>query len=188
MRTIHRLVIVAIAILIAAGCSQAEPTVEQGPPTESVAVSPLQSTSPLSPDPDTESDSQGTPPPALKPEKPVKGKGTVVGTLHEHPQGQPYAHQFIYLAPTRQMDSENTGDQVAYFAELDISSDPFAQTDEHGRLLVPDIEPGLYTLVVRLPNLQEILLYDQATSRNLVVEVVADEIYDLGTVNVIIPQ
>jgi hypothetical protein len=186
-RAIHRVFIVGV-LLVAVGCSRTAPTIQESVVKESVSVSPLQSTSPVSPGPDAQVGKPDTPLPDTPPEEPAKGKGTVVGTLHDQAEAEPYAYQYIYLAPTRQMTSQNTGDKVAYFAELDVTSDPFAQTDEHGRLVIRDVEPGLYTLAVRLPNLQEILLFDGTTSQNVIVTVEADKVSDLGVVDVVVPK
>ena len=124
---------------------------------------------------------------ALSPEDvpdPDKGKGTVIGTIYDVSLDEPYANQFIYLAKVIELKSDNADDSPMFFVELDVQSDPFDQTDQYGRLVIENVEPGLYALAVRLPNLQETLLYDAETNTTVSVEIEPDEISDMGRVRI----
>jgi hypothetical protein len=177
-----RLALVILALLTAAGCTGTE---EKASPTVEPSLSPL--TSPLSPlaspPPATEAAGAATP----RVPAPRGDTGTVVGILHVTGTSEPYRHQYIYLARLRELESKQGGDP-AYFAELDVTTAPFAQTDAQGRFLIEDVEPGTYTLVVRLPTLQEVLLHNADTSNNVAMEVKAGEISDIGTITILPPE
>ena len=185
LKTRSWILVVAIALLpLFAACAKR-------PVEETPSVSPLES--PLQP-----ASSIPTPPAATSPATelvaavdvptPESGKGTAVGTIYDESRGEPYAGQFIYLAKVIELGSQEGDDPPVLFAELDVRSDPFDQTDEQGRFVVENVEPGLYALAVRLPNLRETLLYDAETEANLSVEIVPDEISDIGTVRVMGPR
>jgi len=179
------ILIVAIALFsLVASCARR-------PVEETASVSPLES--PLQP-----ASSIPTPPAATSAptelvatvdvSAPESGKGTAVGTIYDESRGEPYSGQFIYLAKVIELGSQDGDEPPVLFAELDVRSDPFDQTDEQGRFVIENVEPGLYALAVRLPDLRETLLYDAETEVNLSVEIEPDEISDIGTVRIMGPR
>lgn len=130
-----------------------------------------------------------TMPPTPTPEvaEPENGKGTVVGIIYDQIAGSPYGERDLYLAKISELQSPE-GEPAGQFAELDVTSSPYARIDESGRFVFENVEPGLYGLVVRLPSMQEILLEDAATNFNIPVEVEAGEILDMGIVAILGPE
>lgn len=173
--------IVLVVLMLTAflfSCSAETQTVEPG--STSTAGTLTSFVSPLAP---SESLSDLVAPPQVR--TPQKGKGTVVGVLYDQTGNQFYAYRLIYLAETKEMQSNQEGAEKAYFAELDVSTSPFSQTDENGRFVIQDVEPGGYVLVARLPNLQEVLLYDVSSGTNISVQVQENKITDIGIVNIL---
>jgi hypothetical protein len=111
-----------------------------------------------------------------------------VGAIYDESRGEPYSGQFIYLAKVLELGNQDGEGPPVLFAELDVRSDPFDQTDEQGRFVIENVEPGLYALAVRLPSLRETLLYDAETEVNLSVEIEPDAISDIGTVRIVGPR
>lgn len=180
IRKAHWFLILAAVILSTTGCSGDDGTVEVRE-----AATPTPFMSPLSPLATQEPD-QGIAPTAVVPE-PENGKGTVVGILYDPSKDRPFALQFVYLAGVIEMKPQQGDGEPLLFAELDVSSDPFAQTDENGWFVIENVEPGLYALIVRLPNLVESPLYKAGTGVNVSVELEAGKITDIGTVDIEAP-
>ena len=174
-------VVAAIAVfLFLSSCNR-------GPAEDTRDVSPLQSpiqTPSATVTPPAATAASSEPAPTIAVPEPEEGKGTAVGTIYDDAQGEPYSSQFIYLARVMELEKEDGDGEPALFAELDVQSDPFDQTDEHGRFVIENADPGLYALAVRLPNLRETLLYDADTQTNLSVEIEPGEISDLGTLHI----
>ena len=81
-----------------------------------------------------------------------------------------------------------TGGAPIPFIELDVQADPFGHTDENGRLIISNVNPGKYALVLWAPNLTQVALVDPQTNYNISVEVKPGEISDLGVVKVSLPE
>jgi hypothetical protein len=176
-RRIHSVLVLVAIILSFAGCSGDDGVVEV-----SETASPVQFTSPLSPITSPAPKQQVTPTPTVS--EPEGGKGTVVGVLYDQVDAEFFAHQLIYLARVREMQPQQGEGEPMLFAELNVGSDPSAQTDENGRFVIENVEPGRYALVARLPNLQESALYKAGTNFNVSVEVEPGKITDMGTVDI----
>jgi hypothetical protein len=114
---------------------------------------------------------------------PDSDKGTVAAIIYDEPNQRPFADRSIYLAQLEELNAPD-GSQVGLIAVLDVTSDPFAQTDETGGFVIENVEPGKYALAVRLPNLRELLLHDAGTGNNLIIEVMPGEILDMGVVSI----
>lgn len=125
-------------------------------------------------------------PPTIQIQSPEEGKGTLVGVLYDQALNGPYAFQYVYLAKILELQQQGGGDPM-FFAELNIQTAPFAQTDENGRLVIENVEPGKYALAVRLPNLAETLLYEAYTQVNVYVDINPNEISDMGVVEILGP-
>jgi len=181
-----------LVIFIIGGCSSEDQDVESNPegdlPTAAAqevtpagqgvdVISPI-ATSPL-PTPTPEN----TPTPEVP--TPENDQGTIVGILYDQATNQPYANQFIYLATIRELTSPD-GNPAGQFAELDVTSDPFALTDESGRFVIQNVIPNEngYTLAVRLISLQELILFDTSTGNNILIEAEAGKIIDLGVLEI----
>jgi hypothetical protein len=173
--------ILLVAVILLSACSRGHKSTEVGTP-----ISPLQLSSATSPVATAVPEQESVSAIADIPE-PESGKGTVVGIIYDRKRGEPYALQFIYLAEVIEMEHQGGGDPML-FAELDVQSDRFDQTDENGRFVVENVEPGLYALAVRLPNLKETLLYDADTTRNLSVKIEAGKISDMGNLEIMGPR
>jgi hypothetical protein len=184
-RRIGWISILLVVLLFFSGCSGRGSTVDV-PVGRNETAPPVSFTSPVSPIASPAPEQEIAP--TLKVPEPESGKGTVVGVLYDQALEQPYAHQFIYLARIGEMKPQQGDGEPMLFAELDVTSDPFAQTDETGRFVIENVEPARYVIAVRLPNLQELLLYDTGTSANLFVEVEPGKIADMGVVHIMGPR
>lgn len=118
---------------------------------------------------------------------PDKDKGTVTAVLYNQYLSQPYADRYIYLGHVSEMQSASGGTPIP-FVELDIQADPFGHTDENGRLIISNVAPGKYALILLAPNLTQAPIVDPATGSNISVEIQPDKISDLGTVTVSFPE
>lgn len=170
-------VIVILVLLLSSACraSSRETGIVVSPlptPASLASQSPIATTLP---EPET--------PPTIQILVPEEGKGTVIVVLYDQTLNAPYAFQYIYLAKVLELQKQGGGDSM-FFAELDVKTAPFAQTDEDGRLLIENVEPGRYALAVRLPNLVETLLYEAYTQINLYVDINPNEVSDMGVVEI----
>jgi hypothetical protein len=121
-------------------------------------------------------------PTAVLDSTPSPGKGNAIGLMIRAPRGvQPHPMQStkLYLA---EMLRNAQGD-LAGLAGVDEERAPFAWTDAEGRFAFADIEPGHYALVIKHP-LTLALAHDEPSGRDVVVEVIAGQIQDLGTIQV----
>jgi hypothetical protein len=118
---------------------------------------------------------------------PRNDKGTVVGIIYNQTQETPFADRTIYLAKVTELKAPD-GSPEGFMAELDVKNDPFDDTDESGRFVIENVEPGLYGIAVRLPSLQETLLYEADTNVNLSVQIEAGKISDMGILRILGPE
>ena len=118
---------------------------------------------------------------------PENGRGTVSAIIYNEFLNQPYADRYIYLGRISEMQSAVGGAPIP-FIELDVQADPFGHTDENGHLIISDVAPGKYGLVLWAPNLQQVALVDPKTNFNIFVEIKPGEISDLGTIQVSFPD
>lgn len=169
-----------ISLFISVGCSS-EDQLDNKNNTPLPTASTIVIVSPVSPVNISQTPTPSPPTPTPEVPMPEDGKGTVVGILYDQTIDQPYVGHLIYLARVREL-KDPEGNNAGYFAELDVTTDPFGQTDDAGRFVIENVEPGMYGLVVRLPSLQEILLEEAETANNISVEIKAGEISDLETV------
>ena len=113
---------------------------------------------------------------------PVPGKGNVTGVMIRAPRGvdpYPMADTKLYLA---EMLRNAKGD-LAGLAGVDEERAPFTWTDSKGQFVFTDVQPGHYALVIKHP-LTLVLAHDDPSNRDIVVEVVAGQVQDIGTTQV----
>jgi hypothetical protein len=105
------------------------------------------------------------------------GKGDLVGTLVEKGTSpeKPYAGLRVYLGVL-----VYNQDKTATVAKVDQLTAPQAFTDENGRFTFKDLAPGQYILVAQLPPNNLIKLKDPQTGEEMLLEVQAGKIKDLG--------
>jgi len=115
---------------------------------------------------------------------PDVGLGTVTGVLVETEEGQPSdpkGSALLFLAPLIY-----STDGAYEMANLNKGRDPASVTDEAGRFVFPNVEPKTYALVYSVVT-HEFLLKAPGSDEDLLIDVVADQITDLGTVYVEAP-
>lgn len=113
---------------------------------------------------------------------PAPGKGNVIGAIIRAPRGvEPYpmADTKLYLAEMLR----NAQGELAGLAGVDEERAPFTWTDAKGQFVFTDIEPGHYALIIKHP-ITLVLAHDDPSNRDIVAEVVADQIQDLGAIQV----
>jgi hypothetical protein len=151
-------------LLAIAGCSQETlaPSI-----TDSLSQSPLLPTAtPELPESPTVSPLDLTPPPDL---------GIVVGALSL--EGQPAPGHTMYLAA---VISSGEGMEMA---ALDPANDPRAESDGAGYFVFLDVPPGRYGLGISSPVGP--LLIRGADGDEIIAEVLAGQVTDLGTVRIV---
>lgn len=98
-------------------------------------------------------------------------------------QDEPLADYILYLAQML-YNVEGNPSSIVRVNEADA---PKAVTDREGRFFFGNIEPGVYALVLGHP-VRLLLARDVASNQDVVFEVKAGEVTDLGTITVSIAQ
>jgi len=156
----------ALMILGMSGCSQPKATlVPTSPPAMATPVAPAAS-----------------PVAAFKVLTPVPGKGAVTGTIIRQIRGlpdEPFAETKLYLA---KLMTDQSGKLVG-LAGLDETTAPACLTNAAGQFVFQEVEPGMYALIVKTP-LFPALAHDIVKKQDVVPNVVAGQIVDLGEIRV----
>lgn len=117
-----------------------------------------------------------------EPETPAEGMGVITGTMMRQVQGLPpsaLADTTLFLAA---LLTDESG-QASGLARLDEDAAPWVRTDEDGQFVFGDVAPGRYALIIKTPlTLQPVK--DANTSRDIVVDVAAGEVVELGVIAV----
>lgn len=74
---------------------------------------------------------------------------------------------------------DSTGQKT--LARVDEKNAPQTRTDQQGRFVFKDLEPGKYILVVQVPPNNLMKLNHPETGRDMVIELAAGELKDMGT-------
>jgi hypothetical protein len=156
---LHRLsvcLVLLAAALAWASCARATPQ-----PTPSPLPSPIPS----------------TPTPTLLPREytPQPDRGIVQGTLSL--LGKPAAGQVLYLAEVIRQEGEAMG-----VAALDAATAPRAESDASGYFVFLGVSPARYALGILGPGGP--LLVRQATGQEVLLQVEAGQINDLGEIQI----
>lgn len=182
----HRFIpVILLGILFLAACSAGLPaplipsTAPVSPlPTTETAGAPATQASPLA-TPTAIARSTEVPPSA--------GKASVTGRLIDAKAGEPMGNQALSLPSVvcpAGATEENVREQCVYM--VDAAFDPSALTDQEGRFVFRDIDPGRYVLLVGNPEVRYTVLAD-AARKPLIWKVEADEITELGDLAVELP-
>jgi hypothetical protein len=119
------------------------------------------------------------------PESPPEGLATITGTLMRQVEGLPpsaVADTSLYLAA---LLTDESG-QVSGLARLNEGTAPHTRTNAAGQFVFTDIEPGHYALILKTPlTLQPIK--DATTSREIVMDVAAGDVVELGVIAIPLP-
>lgn len=121
-----------------------------------------------------------SPQPEFQAPAPALGKALVVGILMNENTDQPMAGVELYL-----------GDHIGATSDtpmygLDPSVAPRTTTDQDGRFVFADVDPGSYVIIVWNP-FNSYMLQDPATGAELSVILEADEVFDVGVLSAVLP-
>jgi hypothetical protein len=152
---------VAVLLLLVIGCSSQS---QETPPPDTMSVSVIA----------TPTEAPALPPPPDFTPRP--GYGIVQGVLSL--EGQPAPERVLYLAAII-----HTGEDIE-IAALDPVNDPRVESDQAGQFAFLDLPPGRYALGINSPAGP--ILIRGGDGDEIVAEVQADQVVDLGTV-VIVP-
>lgn len=111
---------------------------------------------------------------------PTEGRGAVTGTLTRDIRGtplQPIAEVTLYLA---EILRDSSG-KLAGLASLDEGTAPVTTTDEEGRFVFAEVEPGLYILIVKTPI--SVMPVRETDGEDLAADVVANGVTELGIIH-----
>jgi hypothetical protein len=104
---------------------------------------------------------------------PPPGRATVIGQVHSTRSGQPLVDFPVRLAEVYRND-----DQAAFV--LDGAFSPGALTDADGRFVFTDIAAHEYVLVIGNPEVDDYVIISEPNGRARVIDIPADQIFDLG--------
>ena len=157
--------VLSVVLIVATACSSRDPST----PTEVVTQAVSGSTSRETP--------AGTPAAPVETSEP--GTGRVIGVLIRRgldgEEDRPYQSLRVYLGTVLLDDQGNL--TVGRVNQLDA---PSAQTDDSGRFVFANVDPGTYILAIQLPPNNIIMLRDPDSGNDLVIDVEADQVLDLG--------
>ena len=161
-----------LSTALVAGCSSKPgPT---APPVKPPALnSPLSLASPLATPGDAETSS-----PEVVPEPDM---GVVRGRMEQRGGDSSLEGQPLYLSGFVPLDDEQAGFEVV---KIDRASDPRANVSADGSFVFASIEPGRYALAAVTPRGEDVLLLSLDTNREIIVEVKAGTVTDLGVIPV----
>jgi hypothetical protein len=113
--------------------------------------------------------------------EPDPNAGIVRGRLQPTTSPSLLDEQPLYLSSIIQLDDAQASFDVVKIAS---TSDPRAYVEEDGSFIFTKIEPGNYALATVTPRGQEVLILDADSGKEIVIEVQAGEIVELGTFKV----
>lgn len=122
--------------------------------------------------------------PTQKPASTSSELGAVKITLVDARNGKPLADQVFYLAKMVPVSITST---TNFIAELDTSSSPGDNSDTNGNVVFSLVPPGKYVLALSAP-LRQSLPKDAKTGTELIVDVVAGQVLDLGKHSVFVEE
>jgi hypothetical protein len=165
-----------VAAFLLAGCgSKSDPTESPAAPTPELS-SPIEQESLASP---------LVPPRPTQPSHPTvvpePDQGIVTGTLRQTGDIWSLTGQPIYLSGFVALDSEQTDFEVV---RIDAASDPRAIVNADGTFMFTSIAPSRYALATVTPRGENVLIIDLDTGKEIIIEVKAGEITDLGEVSI----
>lgn len=111
---------------------------------------------------------------------PSSGVATVGGIILDNDTMRPPVEGVIYLASVKEMDN---GDPVVV---LDKDIDPFAIPMDNGQFMFSEVHPNEYGLILYTPDVS-FLIDDPKTGESLMLDILPDQILDLGTIEVSMP-
>jgi len=121
--------------------------------------------------------------PTPSPEVPVtsQDKGGARMTLLYIDNGIPASHQGFFLAEMLHAvgQSENM-----YVPALDTKTAPSDESNDNGEVIFSMVSPGKYALTLYTP-LGPILIHDN-NDNEVIIDVVADKVIDLGTITILL--
>ena len=112
---------------------------------------------------------------------PGPDSGIIRGVLQQTGGLSPVAGKSIYLAGFVPMNEGETGFRVVRIA---AASDPHAVLNADGSFIFTTVEPGEYVLATVTPLKNYILLIDLDTGKEIILEVEAGQVTDVGTLSV----
>lgn len=104
--------------------------------------------------------------------------------LSEVKSEKPIVKVDLFLAQMLPVEGQLKG---SYIPALDMSTDPHDESDQSGLVVISNVPPGFYALVMVTP-LGAIQLQDSVTSENINFHIKAGEVLDLGNKNVAVPD
>lgn len=113
--------------------------------------------------------------------QPAPGTSIVTGMLKVEHTNQPMVGVELYLA------SHIGADESTPMYSLEPDSSPHTTVQDDGRFIFKDVPPGRYAIVVWNP-FNSFLARDPVTGSELVIDVQADQVYDVGTLFEPLPQ
>jgi hypothetical protein len=168
-RVVFTTFVAILLLLVGNGCESSTP-----PPPATTSPLPSPDTSPLpTPSSETEAFEMPTPSPGL---------GNVTGVLIDHTFETPVVGANVYLAPI--LTSE---DQKMEMARFDKTIAIGVQTDQNGRFVFQEITPGRYALILG-GAIHDYLLADFRTQEDVVFDLEADQIFEIGEVHIVVPE
>lgn len=119
---------------------------------------------------------QSTPLPSIVP-TPIASKGTVVGTLISTISDKPLTGLTLYFGTLLPLTPGPD-----YLISMDLANSPKTIIREGGRFIAENISPGNYVLLIWTPHESRYILDPNKPDKELIVEVIAGQIVDLGEV------
>lgn len=111
---------------------------------------------------------------------PPSGLATVGGVILDNSTKRPPLEGTVYLASIQEMDNGNP------VVVLDKDMDPFAIPMDNGQFIFSEVHPNKYGFVLYTPDFS-FLIDDPKTGESLMVDILPDQVLDLGTIEVSIP-
>lgn len=114
-----------------------------------------------------------SPEPTFEAPEPSSGKGVITGVLNIANTEQPMANVELYLGN----HIGATTDTPMY--SLDPSTAPKTITDENGRFIFKDVDPGFYVIIIWNP-FNSFMVRDASTGAELSINLQTDQVFDAG--------
>lgn len=112
--------------------------------------------------------------------------GAVTATLRYAAEGVPSRQQIFYAAPLEPVVGGD-GTHVALVAALDATTAQRGESNTDGRVVISGIPPGQYGLAMATPR-GYILLTESPGGTDIVFDVVAGQVTDLGTKDILVEK
>ena len=108
--------------------------------------------------------------------------GAIQAKFHYWNGDRPVRHQLFYLAELLPVEGELKG---GFVPALDTTSAPKAESTDLGEVTFTMVPPGRYALAFMTP-LGPILVNDEKTNKEILIDVEAEKLIDLGYVGLIL--